>query len=184
MRLLIAALCLAAAPVSALEICEDWWFTRNLIFDRAGYCFGSELGKTVFGNADCTSTSPALTEAEKALVARLRQMEKDYGCQVDTSQTRLPVRLMSLRKAVEDLPVGTEYESGCIGWQGGAVQLRLGTRPDAPVTGTLTPGDNVLYEFEPQGDWEFVTVTNESGKEIAGWVILPLGEASCEMFAG
>ena len=50
MRWLLLVLLLIPAPVRALEICDDLWFTRNLLFSRAGYCFGSVLGQTVFGD--------------------------------------------------------------------------------------------------------------------------------------
>ena len=36
MRWLLLVLLLIPAPVRALEICDDLWFTRNLLFSRAG----------------------------------------------------------------------------------------------------------------------------------------------------
>ena len=51
----------------ALEICDDLWLTRNLIFDRAGYCFGSVLGKSVFDNEGCTPGVPELAEADQGI---------------------------------------------------------------------------------------------------------------------
>ena len=46
-------LSLCVTPAFALDHCEEWWFTRNLVFDRAGYCFSSPLGQAVFDNSDC-----------------------------------------------------------------------------------------------------------------------------------
>jgi len=59
LALLLAAL---AAPAAALEICDELWFTRNLIYDRAGYCFSSPLGRAVFDNSDCTGSALKIAE--------------------------------------------------------------------------------------------------------------------------
>ena len=35
---------LAAFPALAFDPCEDLWFSRNQLYDRAGYCFSTPLG--------------------------------------------------------------------------------------------------------------------------------------------
>ena len=48
---------LLLTPVTAVAdaLCDELWLTRNMVFDRAGYCFGSNLGEAIFDNSDCNS---------------------------------------------------------------------------------------------------------------------------------
>ena len=69
-------------PIGAFagETCEDLWFTRNLIMDRAGYCFGSALGQSLFDNGDCLGKSVVLDAASSRLVQELRAREAQFAC--------------------------------------------------------------------------------------------------------
>ncbi|RYH05873.1 DUF4453 domain-containing protein [Tropicimonas sp. IMCC6043] len=172
------------APVSALEICDDLWFTRNLTFHRAGYCFNSVLGLAVFGNAGCTSKSPTLSAEASALVAHVKALEAEWSCHVDTRRKVLGVVSLEFRKSLTDLPVATGYESGCIGWRGDPFALHLGRTPDSPVTATGRAGDELLYEFEDVGGWSYIQLTRGGISAGAGWARVPLEDAVCDNYAG
>ena len=89
MKRLILALILLASPAAAADVCDDLWFTRNLIMDRAGYCFGSALGQAVFDNGNCIGKSVSLSTQLQRQVAEIRELEKQIPCKVDTARTRL-----------------------------------------------------------------------------------------------
>lgn len=99
MRLVLVICLLIPAQGWALEICDDLWFTRNLVYDRAGQCFGSTLGKAVFDNEGCTEGGATLTPVAQKLVARVREIEATQDCDVDTSQDFLAVPVVEQRKA-------------------------------------------------------------------------------------
>ena len=184
MRIVLFLLMLVPSPVAALEICDDLWFTRNLIFHRVDYCFGSALGRSVFDNTVCTTKSPVLSRADSALVAKIRSLEVEWECRLDTSRRRLNVPDLDFRKSLYDLPVATGYESGCIGWRGEPFKLRSARHPVAPETATGWPGDNLLYQFESVGDWEYVGLYRNGGPAGAGWVRMPLEHVTCDNYAG
>ena len=168
----------------ALEICDDLWLTRNLIFDRAGYCFGSVLGKSVFDNEGCTPGVPELAEADQALVNRIRNMETEWECDVDSSQEFLAVPSLGLRVGLVDLPIATGFESSCIGWKGGRLPLRVERDPDGLLSGAARDGDDLAFQFEDVDGWSFVEVLQNGVPAGAGWAKVALSEANCTALAG
>jgi YARHG domain len=63
--------------------CGDLWYLRNSAFADNGYCFGTQRGRNVFGNAGCIyrdSAEVPMTRAERANVARIREVERERGC--------------------------------------------------------------------------------------------------------
>ena len=60
--------------------CGDLWYMRNRIFHENGYCFGSERGISTFGNAECFTKSPTLSEADTAFMNAIKLAEKDLDC--------------------------------------------------------------------------------------------------------
>jgi hypothetical protein len=175
---LTAALVCTAGTASAL--CEDAWYLRNLAFDRAGYCFGSTLGKSVF-SADCSTKSPYLTDWDQRMISAHKQLEASYSCNINTKGRHLASSLIGKLEDVDLLPTLSEFESSCVGYTGAPVTMTsgIGMRDSYP-TGSITGGDTVHFRFEPWGGFEFVET--DSG---AGWVsegaITP---NSCEVFAG
>ena len=115
MRILASILIALPLPALADDICHDLWFTRNLIMDRAGYCFGSILGKSTFDNGDCTGKSVALGTAATEMVARIQASEKELACKVDTGQPVLDLEDADFRRTLTDLPLRSPFESACIG---------------------------------------------------------------------
>ena len=171
-----------AAPAAA--DCDDLWFSRNFVFDQAGFCFGSALGQQVFDNSNCRTKTPDISERQKAFVARVKQQERDLGCTVDTSRTELFVRDIHLRRGLMEQPVSDGFESACIGWKGPVYDLRLAPEEDAPESVQILPGDMLMLNHEGTGDWDFVTLLR--GDEVAGlgWMSAPIDETTCEGFAG
>ena len=69
----LALLCaLLASPAAASDVCDDLWFTRNLIMDRAGYCFGSVLGRAArtCRKGSINRTTGMMTESARATMRR------------------------------------------------------------------------------------------------------------------
>lgn len=63
--------------------CRDLWVRRNSIFKEAGYCFKTPRAIAEFGNAGCTTDNleaVAISDTQRGLVARMREIEKMKGC--------------------------------------------------------------------------------------------------------
>lgn len=177
---------LTMAGPAAADGCDDLWFTRNLIMDRAGYCFGSTLGQAVFDNSDCIGKSVQVAPIDSQLVARIQNLEKVHGCRVNTSGTHLDLPDSFVRRQLIDLPVRDEFESACLGWLGQVVPLRSGTSTLAPVIGQILPGQTVSYGHYPVGNWSYVTVSNRGAWQPVGggWLDLGTYGEQCEQVAG
>lgn len=185
MRLVPILLAFLASPVSADRLCDELWFTRNLVFDRAGYCFGSPLGRAVFGNAGCIGTEVSLSDADTSLVADIRSVEAEYNCAVDTSRRRLDFAEMNWRLRLEHLPVISGFESACIGWQVPPLPIRAGHHPDGTIIGEVQRGDQLNFGHYAQGDWEFVQVYRAGVFVNEGWVYWGFHDAGrCANWAG
>ena len=183
-------LVLATGPALANDTCDDLWFTRNLVMDRAGYCFGSPLGKALFDNSNCTGKSVKLSQSAGRLVAALKAQEQDYACKVDTKRTAMTLNDMTVRRKLVDLPVAVAEESGCIGWEEPVTALHAGRDAATPETGKIQPGDHVLFghwdQLSESSDWSYVQVFGPDWQvyKAAGW--LRTGDASpkCTQWAG
>jgi hypothetical protein len=173
-----------ANPAAALDACDDLWFTRNLIFDRAGYCFGSALGQAVFGNDGCTTKTPQLSHEDKGIIERACAFEDQLACNVDTTRQSLDVDLIAVRKAMTDLPITDGLESACIGWKGPETPLFQAQTSTSDITGYARSGDTILWLHESVGSWSFITVSLDGVPQTAGWVQIELTEGSCTFMAG
>jgi hypothetical protein len=167
MRLLTAVF-LVLTPLSAVAdaLCDELWLSRNMVFDRAEYCFGSELGKAIFDNSDCTTSSPKLDAAAELIVAQAREVEEEFSCSVDTSRTSLDVDQVDQRRALYDIPVRTGYESVCLDYSGPALLLTAGRHPDTAFFGEIMPGMDIVFLHIPAESMDFV-VLEDGGM---GWV--------------
>lgn len=164
----LTAIFLILTPVTAVAdaLCDELWLTRNTVFDRAGYCFGSELGKSVFDNSDCTTSSPKLSAEDELIVAQVREVEEEFSCAVDTSRQSLDVEYVDQRRALADLPVRTGYESACLGYDGPALLMTAGRHPDTAFFGEIMPGDNIDFGYITVDGMEFI----DMGDGRMGWV--------------
>lgn len=73
------AFTLSAGPVPANE-CMALWLERNAYFANKGYCFGSALGKGVFGNSGCSTKNPSMSGSETQRVNQIKSRERTLGC--------------------------------------------------------------------------------------------------------
>ncbi len=170
MRLALLFWVFSVMSVQAEDACHDLWFTRNLILDRAGQCFGTNLGSAVFNNSDCLTRSPDLSKQDQDLIALLKRREKTLDCKVDADATRLPVNVIWLRLQMKTLPVARAARFTCKDWSGPFIKLYDSIEPTtAKRTGEIEAGDNVVFAHEPRGKWQFVTVQRSSEYVGAGW---------------
>lgn len=185
----LALLALPGAANAADIFCEYPWFVRNLIFDRAGYCFSSPLGQALFGNSDCTDTEVTLSPRDAAAVAHIQDLEGWELCEIDTSAQRLEHQdaFQHLRQMTV-LPIPVEHESGCIGYQGPDLPLLPAPGPlSSPVLGMLTQNADLHFGHLPEGGWEFVGVYPEGwtgGPAAYGWVDFGGQQPICSQYAG
>ncbi|SFT49818.1 DUF4453 domain-containing protein [Sedimentitalea nanhaiensis] len=170
-------------PVLADGACDDLWMTRNHVMDRAGYCFGSVLGQTVFDNSDCTGRQVELSPSETDIVQKVQALEARIGCRVDTNRTWLDLPDINFRKVLTSLPVLDELPGKCIGWSGPETPLYAGHQEPFQVIGKIMPGDDVGYNHLSVADWTYVTTHVPYGEAMksAGWVYAPNG-SSCTDF--
>lgn len=186
MRRLTILLCLLASQSLANPACHDLWYTRNALFDRAGYCFGSVLGQSVFGNQGCIGKNVALSPQAKADVAEAKRMEAWIGCRVNTGGTFLDLPDFPLRRQMVDLPVLDEFEFGCLGWVGPPTDLRVGAGFHHPAISSVQAGNYVSFSHRPIGGWHYVTVHGPNFQDLkgAGWLPAFEPDYPCRDFAG
>lgn len=190
MTRLPAAILIALVATPALaqdEHCNDYWFARNQLFDRAGYCFSSPLGKAIFDNTGCIGKQVTLEPGGADFVAFIESMEAELGCKVDTNATWLDLSNIGMRMRLEVVVARSEYASGCLGWNGAPIELRAGPRYGAEVLGVARPGDDLIWEYEaaqwPDG-WSFISVHKNAQEIGMGWTNTFIDETFCTTTAG
>lgn len=166
--------------------CNELWFARNLIMDRAGYCFGSELGQALYDNGDCRGKEVSLSAEQSRQVQKIQNLEREIGCKVNTASRRLDVPNMPALRRLKDMPLPDNGGSACIGWTGQAVPLYDGYGAGAAVIGQIRPGDTVSYGYIGEGDWTVVAVSSggAGGPGVLGWIDLGAVRPSCAQEAG
>ena len=184
---LAAAIFLTPISAAADSWCDELWFTRNLIFDRAGYCFGSLLGQVTFDNGDCTTKSPNLSADDKRRIALIKEREEWASCRVDTNRMQLDFLDGDAMRQLQTLPIRDDTESGCIGYLGAPITVRAGAFASARVIGQIERGDIIgsSHIFSDEG-WDFVSFgPQDYSSQQFGWIAA--GEewfAQCEQAAG
>ncbi|MEM9754567.1 MAG: DUF4453 domain-containing protein [Pseudomonadota bacterium] len=184
----LAAFCIVclsstAAASAQSAFCDELWYTRNLIFDRAGHCFQTPLGQAVFDNSDCTgSATPNPLDGQ--IVGMIRATEAASGCAVDTSRRSLPqVADYAIYGRVQTIPPRSQFESACISYIGTRIELRSGVRPDTAVIAAVEEGANITFAHDPVAGWVFVVATNKDNTVAAGWMP-DVPALNCVTFAG
>ncbi|MFV1591321.1 DUF4453 domain-containing protein [Phaeobacter sp. JH20_36] len=184
-RYLTLLLTLLPLPAFAQDGCDDLWFTRNLIMDRAGYCFGTVLGQSVFDNSDCLGKSVALDPQSNRQVQDIRALEKYHGCKVNTGRRQLTLNDTHLRRLLVDLPIRDEFEGACLGWLGAPVPLHSGHSAGTARIGTIQPGDTIGYAHLPVGNWSYVTTHSSDWRvKSGGWYNRATAPENCRDSAG
>lgn len=189
LRKILVLFFLAAPGISsARDLCDDLWFTRNLVFDKAGYCFSTPLGQAVFDNSDCTSKSPQLPRDAQAFVAWVKLQEAEWECALDTERTHITTELLPIRRLIRHRVAPSGYESACIGWHGDAFPLFDGHSGKMLPIGQVEPADIIIWEFNmldptPNG-WDFLTVQRDGAMISMGWSNMRIEPAMCDGMAG
>lgn len=176
----LAVPCLAALLCSPAQAdvwpygeteCNQLWFMRNLIMDRAGYCFGSALGQALFDNGDCSGKEVSLGPEQNRQVKKIQALEAEIGCKVNTKKRNLDVPRMSALRRLRDMPLPDNGESACIGWKGRPVPLYDGYSAGARVIGRIEAGDSLGTGFIAEDDWVVGAVAKggDWDRVIYGW---------------
>lgn len=159
-----------AAPAAAEDACHDLWFTKNLILDRAGMCFGTNLGRAIFNNANCSTSAPKISAADDALIELVEAREEALQCKIDNFATRLPVKMVWLRAELDTLPIASFTPYSCEDWKGPFTPLYAGVDAAKPkAIGEIEDGDDVYFEHDPISGWQFVTVRRSLEFVAGGW---------------
>lgn len=183
MKSLVLSVFLSLSPLAAFADCESMWVTRNMLFDRAGYCFGSNLGKAIFDNSNCTGKQITLPAWQQDFVSYTKAMERDFQCNIDTSRRSLDLPLLSQWLQLIDPPRRGFGESGCAGYLGEPLNLRSAVG-GGRVLGQIVYGDDILFAHDDIGDSTFVT-TMRNGRPVAlGWVQINFSQMKCTSYAG
>lgn len=183
--ILISLSLIAPLPAFAGDVCNDAWFSRNLVMDRAGYCFGSVLGQELFDNTGCTGKNVTLSADDQVFVSRMRALEKQNQCSVDTKSPYLELGDAWVRRQLATLPITDGFESACLGWLHTPEPLRSAAYDDAPIIATILPGDNVSFGHLPNGTWDYVTISGPDWVvKGGGWLKAPGAEGRCANYAG
>lgn len=153
MRILTVALSLWLVPNCSFAdlSCDELWFARNAMMDKAGYCFGSPLGKALFDNSDCTTTDPQLESAAQAMVQQITKNEAALSCVVDTQRKTLEDGAIGyIRQRIEldvqpPVPGLWHAEESCMGY-GADVPVYAAPDQGARVIETMRQGGDIHFE--------------------------------------
>lgn len=184
----VLGLSIWANAASAAATCDELWFTRNAVLDRAGQCFSSALGRAVFDNAGCTGDAQVGND-DRQVVQRILTREADLGCNVDTRGTTLDIPDLDLRLRMADLPVVDDGESACLTYRGRRILLHEGIGTRARIRGSIESGDRVMSQHRPLRDrsgdvWTYYTAAPaDQGVQSAGWTRTDV-LAYCDDLAG
>ena len=182
-RLLVLMFLLPATSLKAASLCDELWLTRNAIYDRAGFCFSSELGKAIFNNDDCVPQIGNFDAKTQALIDQVHEEELRHQCNVNTSRHQLDFRDWERRLQFEDLPVPDGLESSCLNYLGPAFPLFRARNVTSAISGKILTSDNIAYNYNGVAEWMFLTVYDDEDQiRTEGWH--PGPEPVCEYYAG
>lgn len=179
-------LALSPFPAFADEPCADLWFSRNQLFNQAGYCFASALGASVFDNSDCTTKDvPEFEALDAKTIASIREEEARWSCKIDTSATTLALKQLELRQTFKDVAVNDGLESACLNYLGPDFAVYDGARAGRKQIGTIRKGDTIgLAHYSSFEGWQFVSYDQSLGEgSPLGWVDHDFWD-QCENVAG
>jgi hypothetical protein len=142
--------------------------------DRAGQCFGTPLGQAAFDNSDCIEGDIRLNPMDAELVRTAQEIEAWAECAVDTSAERLMVDVLPFRAQLMELftvPVRTDGEFGCVGYQGPPIPLYTGTSTSMTVIGMIQPNNTITASHASvRGGWDYLEISDSEGAPVAhGW---------------
>ncbi len=171
-RFLVFLLFLTPVQVAANGICDDLWVSRNTLFDNAGQCFQTPLGRSIFDNSDCTTDRAVLNPEDIKIVSLIETQEEEFNCQTNTRRRTLDVALLRDRLALKDVPIAREEQARCGGYKGSDIPLRAGADESTQRLDTIEAGLSVNFaHLSPYPGWDFVTVMDPLLRPIGlGWI--------------
>ena len=205
---------LAVDPFEDGAPCDDLWFSRNAMLDKAGYCFRSPLGQSVFDNSDCVPGAVTVDQLTQTAIQAIRAREAFLGCSVDTRRQTLDLdpAEMAQRMALDIQPVEERlwhFEESCVGYVGEPLPIQSAPVTDAVTIGRVQPGALInvnrgIWTSGPDGTelsdeeisptfpgWLFADVIGPGPTYVEGWIqiardALTLAESGgiCEGIAG
>ncbi|PCH96947.1 MAG: hypothetical protein COB84_04235 [Rhodobacteraceae bacterium] len=183
MKPLILLFLILTNPAFAVDPCDDLWLSRNIIYDRHGYCFQSALGRAIFDNKACHKTPAELDKANAEKIAKIKAWEDELLCKMDTNRTRLDVDAVHLRFLLTEQPLANNSETQCVRYRGAvSIVLYAGPSTDTAPLGTIEIGDTVQWAHETQNGWEYVTIMQNDQTTKIGWTNANIQD--CEGLAG
>ncbi len=187
LALVASALTLSAPlPAAASSQCEDLWVTRNMMFHRAGYCFASPLGQSLFGNAGCRTSDAGAVAVDREAVALMRQYEE--RCRINTQGAPTPgmwAKKAALDRLIE-IPTVDEFGGACWGYNGPGFALHAATSTQSPVIGYAQTRQSLLFSHWPKNGWTYFEVSNGPGTPIVveGWAQGVRTQGLCDVDVG
>ena len=95
--------------------CFQLWVARNEIYDRNGYCFRTQRGRSFFNNAGCWTNNARLNGIEQANVANIIGWDKGGRFRSGEALVLVGGFAAGLKHAGRGLSV---LSSGCVSVQG------------------------------------------------------------------
>lgn len=183
---------LASVPMVALanDPCSDLWLSRNAMLNDAGYCFSSNLGQTIFDNADCSTDEPVLLADVQQQIGAIATQEKLSQCVVDTSSRSINLDHIYLRLQLDFQPLDEGDEGGCLGYQGNPITVYSAPNPSSKILGTIQPNDSFAMRYPDWEGWSFSgeisigTGIDPETRPFMGWYNVEIGLNSCKMHVG
>jgi len=194
--MMLGSSALADDPFQDRAPCDDLWFSRNAMLDKAGYCFASPLGQAVFDNADCISDAVTIDELTQTAIKLIRVREDFFQCDVDTERKTLDLDPddIARRRVLDIQPVEEalwQFEHSCVGYIGDPLPIRSAPISTAPTIGTVQPGallnfNRGIWIYDSDGneitsgriepafpEWLFAEVLGAGDQHVAGWFERP-----------
>lgn len=198
---------LAEDPFQDGAPCDDLWFSRNAMLDKAGYCFASPLGQAVFDNSDCVPGAVTVDEMTQTAIQAIRAREAFFQCDVDTGRKTLDLdpHDIARRKVLDIQPVEEalwQFEYSCVGYVGDPLPIRSAPITDALTIGTVQPGALLnfhrgIWIWDLDGNelstgqitptfpgWIFTAVLGPGTAHIEGWIQIPKDALTQAEFGG
>jgi hypothetical protein len=96
-----AMLTLLLPEISFGDNCYNLWFERNKIYAKKGYCFTSNLGKSVFVDFQCSQNPKPLSKEDKKQIDLIKSEEDELNCKVNTDSIGVSVKNSAIPKELQ-----------------------------------------------------------------------------------
>ncbi|MHA3914873.1 DUF4453 domain-containing protein [Halovulum sp. GXIMD14793] len=167
------SLLLSAAAAQANTLCDDLWLSRNAVFDEAGFCFRSPLGRALFDAQGCSDQPPAFSAAQQDTISQISAQEAAAACDIDVNRLSLEISDVAWRLQLDHQPIALPAGQICHGFVGAEQPLRAAPASEATANlGTVKPGARLQLSHQPVEGWHYVTVATDKSVVAGGWMIV------------